>query len=183
MLKPKRVKKCKGCGDEFTAFQTTQKACSITCALDIGKSSIKKDIAKKTRKDKRQFLDSDIKHVDKKAQQAFNEYIRLRDKGCISCEAEEGSRQFHAGHYKTVGAHRNLRFNEDNCHKQCSICNNHLSGNLINYRKNLISKIGIDRVKSLENYNEPVKYTIDELKHIIKKYRALSKQIKESNID
>ena len=38
------------------------------------------------------------------------------------------------------GAMPSLRFNTHNVHKQCSACNNHLSGNMIEYRINLIAK-------------------------------------------
>jgi hypothetical protein len=40
-------------------------------------------------------------------------------------------------------------FDEDNCHKQCSACNNHLSGNLTAYRPALIAKIGQARFDAL----------------------------------
>jgi hypothetical protein len=89
----------------------------------------------------------------KEAQREFNKFIRLRDAElpCVSC-LRNHSGQYQAGHYKTVGAHPELRFNEDNCHKQCAPCNNHLSGNIAHYRPNLIDIIGQSRVDALD-YN------------------------------
>lgn len=98
-----------------------------------------------------------------KLQTIFNKYIRLRDKNdpCISCG--EANRTFHAGHYVAVGAKYGLRFNEDNVHKQCSRCNTFLHGNLINYRKNLIKKIGVDRVEALENFVDSEKMLVSQI--------------------
>ncbi|MDG6786005.1 recombination protein NinG, partial [Glaesserella parasuis] len=71
-----------------------------------------------------------------------------------------------------------LRFNEDNVHKQCSACNNHLSGNITEYRINLVRKIGVERVEALESYHPPVKWSIEDCKEIIKTYRAKIKELK-----
>ena len=110
----------------------------------------------------------------------FNQFIRARDgEKCISC-GTIAKRQYHAGHYLTRGARPELAFNEDNCHAQCSICNNHLSGNLAQYRINLINKMGIERVETLENTRQVRKYTIDDYKEIIETYKEKLKTL--SNI-
>ena len=57
-------------------------------------------------------------------------------------------------------------------------CNAHLSGNLIDYRIHLISKIGLERVEWLEGSHEPKRYRIDDLKEIDKEYRELAKNLK-----
>ena len=113
-------------------------------------------------------------------QTIFNQYIRLRDEKdvCISCgRAHDG--QWHAGHYLSVGARPNLRYDENNVHKQCSVCNNHLSGNLINYRINLIEKIGLEEVVRLECDHEPKHYTIDDIEAMKKYYRAKIRELKK----
>tara|TARA_Y100000782_G_scaffold86140_1_gene93531 strand:+ start:96 stop:662 length:567 start_codon:yes stop_codon:yes gene_type:complete len=106
------------------------------------------------------------------AQSEFNKYIRLRDakEPCISC-GRFHTGQYHAGHYLTVGAKPELRFEEDNCHKQCAPCNNHLSGNLVLYRVNLINKIGLERVEWLEGPHELPNWTIEQIQEIKKHYR------------
>lgn len=54
-----------------------------------------------------------------------------------------------AGHYyPTTKSY--TRFNENNVHGQCVRCNHYLSANLTEYRKHLITKIGIDEVYKLD---------------------------------
>lgn len=111
----------------------------------------------------------------KELQAVFNKFIRLRDAGlpCISCgHPNDGSRQFHASHYKSVGGNPALRFDEANCHSACSICNNWLSGNLIPYRAELIKKIGQSEVDRLEGKQEPLKLTVEQIQGLIKEYKA-----------
>jgi len=92
--------------------------------------------------------------------------VRLRDSGpCISCQRHHDG-QYHAGHYRSVGAMPSLRFNTWNIHKQCSACNNHLSGNMIDYRINLIGKIGQARVDWLEGPQETKSMDIVYLRRI-----------------
>jgi len=115
------------------------------------------------------------------AQTVFNQFIRKRDENelCASCGRNHQG-QWHAGHYLSVGARPELRFNEYNVHKQCAPCNNHLSGNVVNYRKRLVDKIGQDKLHWLEGHHDPKHYTIDDIKEIISTYKA---KIKELTID
>ncbi|HFU0230446.1 TPA: recombination protein NinG, partial [Vibrio parahaemolyticus] len=68
-----------------------------------------------------------------KAQEQFNRFIVLRDNGkpCASCGRYLS---LCAGHYRSVGAAPELRFNEDNVHGQCYECNGNKSGNAKEYR-------------------------------------------------
>jgi len=116
----------------------------------------------------------------KDTQQAFNAWVRARDAAlpCVSCgRRHEG--QYHAGHYRTVGANPELRFEPLNAWKQCAPCNNHLSGNLVNYRISLLQKIGEEKVAWLEGPHEAKKYTVDELKAMTADYRAKTKELKK----
>ena len=113
-----------------------------------------------------------------KAQERFNEYIRLRDKdnGCISCLK---GRVENAGHYMSAGHHTALRYNEDNVHGQCIQCNMYLSANLINYRKNLVRKIGVQKVEMLEGVKRAAhNWDRLELITIIKIYSQKVKELK-----
>jgi hypothetical protein len=114
-----------------------------------------------------------------RAQAIFNKYIRLRDakEPCISCGYAGANRQWHAGHYRPQGRNGALRFSELNCHKQCSICNNHFSGNLVKYRESLTKKIGVEMVSELETNNQTKKWSIEELQEIIAKYKAKIKKL------
>jgi hypothetical protein len=115
----------------------------------------------------------------REAQAAFNRYIRLRDhdKPCISCGRQHQG-QWHAGHYRSVGACPELRFEELNVHKQCAPCNDHLSGNIVEYRRGLIERIGIDRVEWLEGNHAAKKYTIEEIRAIKAEYTRKAKDVR-----
>lgn len=121
-----------------------------------------------------------LSYFIKQAQQAFNDFIRYRDRHlpCISCNRyHEG--QYHAGHFRTTGANPELRFDEDNCHKQCAPCNNHLSGNLIAYRPALIAKIGQARFDALMGPHELPKWKREDYIRIRDEYRAKLKAMKQ----
>jgi len=90
-----------------------------------------------------------IPKLKEKATLKFNEFIRKRDKDytCISCN----SKVEQAGHFYSGGHYPALKFNPDNVNGQCVRCNYFLSGNLNEYRKNLIVKIGIEAVEELDS--------------------------------
>ena len=175
-LKPARQKKCKSCKVTFKPFLSTASVCSIECAVTMAKANTAK-IIKKDIKARKQALKS-LGELHKEAQPEFNKYIRLRDKGkpCISCQRHHTG-QIHAGHYRSVGAAAELRYDENNVHAQCAPCNNHLSGNAIDYRINLINKIGIDQVEQLEGPQEPRRYRRDDIIAIKAKYKAKVKEL------
>lgn len=177
---PPRQKKCKVCREGFRPFSSTQVACSLPCALSLASAASAKARKAET-KAARERLKTRGDYL-KECQQAFNAWIRERDHAepCISCQRHHTG-QYHAGHYLTVGAHPELRFHADNCHKQCAPCNNHLSGNIVEYRKGLLAKIGPERLDWLEGKHEPVKYTIDEIKEMTKHFRAEAKRLKLHN--
>ena len=130
-----------------------------------------KIIERKRHQARKEKIKTKAQHL-KDAQAEFNKFIRLRDadQPCISC-GRFHSGKYDAGHYRTTGANPELRFNEDNCHRQCVPCNQHLSGNLINYRINLIEKIGIERVERLEGPHKLPNWTIEQIQEIRKHYR------------
>ena len=167
-----RMRKCKapGCGEKFRPVRPLQVACSSDCAYAVGMQvRLKQDKAKdKERREKLMTL-SDWR---KRAQAAFNAYIRARDADwpCISCRRFSGA--FDAGHYLSTGARPELRFDEANCHKQCVQCNQHLHGNLALYRLALIRRIGQEELDRLEGPNPPRHDTADSLKALAAHYRA-----------
>ena len=158
---------CAVCGEQYQKFNSLQKWCSPSCGLEL----LKRKQAQKARRDhlslKRKVRAEDRRYQLRKAQEAFNAYIRYRDKDkpCISCDRHHQG-QYHAGHYRSVGAHPELRFNELGCHKQCAPCNNHKSGNIVEYRINLKERIGEDNLNWLEGPHEPQKWTLEEIREI-----------------
>ena len=176
-----KLTKCKmkadGCKGEYKKWSTSQKTCeNPDCALEL----VKLDKAKKARK---VYLSEKIRLKSRRewlqdAQKFFNAWVRKRDEGkpCISCGRMHKG-QMQAGHYLSVGAHPALRYAEDNCHSQCVPCNDHLSGNIVRYRPNLIIKIGIDRVEELEGPHDPKQYSIPDLVEIRRVYKLKLKEL------
>lgn len=56
-----------------------------------------------------------------------------------------------AGHFFKAELYSSVRFNENNIHLQCEHCNCFEEGNLTQYESNLITKIGIEAYKELED--------------------------------
>lgn len=179
LQKPIKPKKCKICKLKFTPERPLQQVCGFECAIHLLKDNKVKKVKKEV-KEAKQKLKSRSDWL-KETQVIFNKYIRLRDQddGCISCGSKSAS-AYHAGHYRSIGSAGHLRFNEQNCHRQCAACNTHLSGNLIRYRLGLIRKIGIQSVEALESNNDTIKIGIEEIK-LLKKH--FSDKIKALNLD
>ena len=174
-----KPKKCRICKAYFTPQKPLQLVCQWKCAIEFANNQKIKKIKKEVKEAKLKLKSRSDWLKD--TQVVFNKYIRLRDQddGCISCGSKSAS-AYHAGHYRSIGSAGHLRFNEQNCHRQCAACNTHLSGNLIRYRLGLIRKIGIFAVEALESDNDTVKLTIDEIKAIKKLF---SDKIKAYNLN
>ena len=183
-----KQRKCKACHHPFTPARSTQTACGIDCAMQLAHEkkvklaecdrldNVRKDRARKEKLKSRPEL-------AREAQAAFNAWVRLRDadKPCISCgRHHEG--QYHAGHYLSVGARPELRYEPINVWKQCAPCNTHLSGNAVLFRQALVREIGQDKVDWLEGQHPAKKYAADELKAIRDEYRAKARKLKREAV-
>ncbi|WP_369464019.1 recombination protein NinG [Citrobacter braakii] len=193
---PRRKCANKECRQWFHPVRDTQTVCGYECATAVGKAQTAKSRAEAQRVEKKRRLEEKkesrdrqakkrlevkpLSYFAKQAQQAFNEFIRYRDRHqpCISCGRYHDG-QYHAGHFRTTGANPELRFNEDNCHRQCAPCNNHLSGNLTAYRPALIAKIGQARFDALMGPHELPKWKRDDYIRIRDDYRAKLKELKQ----
>lgn len=186
------------CGKEFQPDRMGQKACGWPCAAAIARLKTERRAKSLIKAEKRaQAVWKREKKLQmmtrsdwtKKAQFAFNRYIRERDrtKPCICCGQPLGDQRYggayDAGHYRSVGSARHMRFIEDNVHAQRKYCNDKLGGNHVMYRKGLIERIGLARVEALEADQSVRKYTIEDLIGIYnlynKKYKDLLKETKE----
>ena len=183
-----RRKRCPECRVMFVPSRSSQAVCGeIECAIAHGKSEkgqtkARKAIADVGRKELRaakERVKSKGQYM-REAQAAFNAWVRLRDAElpCISCGRHHQGK-YDAGHYRTVKSNPALRFEPLNCHKQCVPCNQHLSGNIVNYRMSLVLRIGQDKVDWLEGPHEPKRYTIEDLKAITAEYRAKTRELKK----
>lgn len=171
-------RKCVTCKEKFTPKNNTQLCCVPSCAVEYIKKqkiktwkSEKKEIKKilETKSDKLNLL-----------QKVFNTFIRMRDKdkNCISCNKKLIGK-FDAGHFFSVGAYPNLRFNENNVFGQCVHCNRDKHGNVKEYDLNL------QKILSEEEYNQllidrhkPLKLSIDQVEELIIIYKQKTKELK-----
>ena len=169
--------RCKNCKDKFVPKTFLQKYCTKEECLRVFVEKTKEQQWKKTKAKAKLDLMT-LSDYLKLAQQVFNKFIRLRDKGnvCISCQKKINGVE-HASHFLSAGGHSIVRFHEDNVWTSCYKCNVMLSGNQVEYRKALIDKIGSERVEWLENNgSKEKKWTKEELKEIMQKYKNKIKE-------
>ena len=118
--------------------------------------------------------------LKKRLQTVFNAYIRKRDSGkpCISCLQHK--EEMDAGHFFPVKGYEGLRYDEDNVHGECARCNRFDDSHLIFYAENLKVRIGLRKFKGLkeraaEYKANGKKWSVPELKELIKKYNGKSR--------
>lgn len=181
MIQKIRPRKCKICNEVFTPNKPLVPVCSPKCAIDYSKKLIE-NVAKKEKKVKKEKLKT-LSNLEAEAKKSFQKFIRYRDKdlACISCN-NSNTTDWAGGHFFNAGTYSGLIFDERNCHKQCNThCNKHLSGNLLEYRKGLVKRYGINFVETLESESDSkrnYKYTREELRELKEKYDLKCKQIK-----
>ena len=173
-----KKKKCKICKLEFEPLRPLQMVCGYKCANEYTKQQKQKQWNKEKKVLKEKLMTK--KDYLNLAQKVFNTYIRLRDKNknCISCDKPLVGK-FDAGHFFSVGAYPNLRFNENNVFGQCVHCNRDKHGNIKEYDLRLQKLLSdTEYQKLLEDRNKPLKLDIEEVKELIKLYRKKIKELK-----
>ena len=179
---------CKVCRCQYVKARPLQKVCGLECAKTeaamVGEAKKAKEAAQERRQTREKLKAMETyPQLVKKAQTAFNAFIRARDAGklCISCNTRlpEGGvgGGFDCGHYRSVGSAPHMRFVEDNAHGQCKKCNMYMSGNHTEYRKGLIERIGIRSVELIEADNTLRKYTKEALIEMAKHYREQARKM------
>lgn len=197
-----KKKRCKCCGDYGEAAEGVQTpkgwfidySHAIKHSIELSRKRTERLLVKAVRaqaeeaknaakRDRERRMEvKPLSYLMRRAQSAFNAWVRARDAGqpCISCgRFHQG--QNHAGHYLPAGSNPELRFEPDNCHLQCAPCNSHLSGNLSKYRPSLIAKIGLERVEWLEGPHEPKRYRKEDYQAIEAEYKAKLKDIQRDS--
>lgn len=178
-----RLKTCKICKAKFTQDRPLQSVCNYQCAIELAnqrKDKLERTTKAAVRRSDKERLKTRAGHL-REAQAAFNKWVRLvkdKDQPCISCGTQKPDIQYHASHYRSVGACPELRFEPLNVWKSCSKCNKWLSGNLIPYREALKAK-GVD-LEWLEGPHPPLKLSIDDIKAIKSTYTSNLKALKAS---
>lgn len=175
------MKKCKNCSEPFTPMRSTlERYCQKDECLRVFVTETKEKEWKKRKAKKKEELMTMQDYV-KIAQQVFNKYINLRDKGkpCISCGKHITGR-VNASHYFNANNHWSVRFDEYNVHSSCIECNQHKHGNLIEYTLRLPERIGQEMFDDLiRRKNQTRKYSIEELKEIIATYKQKIKEYED----
>jgi len=195
--KPPKARKCavKSCRKQFMPDKPFVVWCSEDCGAEIAQVKLAKAkaaqsaAAKRAKKAERagdrvkaEALKT-LPELLREAQREFNRFVRFRDRlggfPCISSgrALDWSGNATDAGHYRSVGAAGHLRFNEDNVHAQSKHDNQYKAGNVVEYRINLIARIGLERVEALENNNAVHKWTKDEVRGIRDTYRAKANQL------
>lgn len=191
-------RECKHCGDYFP-WETGIKVpagffCSHDHAIEFARLK-QQQKAKKDAKDRKRIQSMTVRGLNRKTlswqhkrtQKAFNRMRVLQElhyyqsQGlepvCISCQKPLGNDQWCCGHYKTVGAHPELRYDPFNTHLQHNRnCNMGLSGDVKNYAFGLVERHGKDRAAEIYDYlnrdHGPAKYTCDQLEEMRKVFNA-----------
>jgi len=166
---------CSSCRYEF--YMTDERG-----KIEFAKRKLKVSTVREKafKSDLRQKLKT-LSEYESEAKKSFQKYIRLRDEhlNCISCGTPK-AKTWHGSHFYSANLYSGLIFNENNVHKSCDYCNIFLHGNLLEYRKGLIERYGINFVTELENLsaeNRIYKYTKSELIEIKKKYDLKIKEL------
>lgn len=191
-----KLSKCrnKACSNTFQKRSMSHIACGPDCAQVLAeqKRLKAKRIADRAerRRDKERLLEfRTIYQLKAAAQKEFNAFIRERDRNepCICCglpldygAAVLTGGKYDAGHYRSTGSADHLRYNEDNCHAQRKVCNQHGAGRHVAYRIGLIQRIGLARVEAVENDNATLKWTREHLLEIIERYRRKTAELKKA---
>ncbi len=171
--------RCLCCKDKFKPKYFLQKYCMEK--NECIKAFVESNREKKWKQEKAELKEKlkTLGEYEKEARIVFQKWIRMRDtmQPCISCGTFD-SPQFDAGHFYSANQFSGMIFNEDNVHKQCSYCNDYLSGNILAYREGLIKRYGLEFVERLERQKDSgrnYKYTKPELIEIKNKYKQLLK--------
>lgn len=187
-----KPKACKVCRQKFLPRSPMAVACSIDCAVEHSKRVTAAQKVKAQRHERAQdkARKESLKTYPQlvaECQKAFNDVVRYRDMlagyPCISSNRplDWSGNAVDAGHYRSTGSAPHLRFNFDNCHAQSKHDNQWKSGNAVDYRINLIKRIGIERVEALESDNNPRKWTHDELRSMTTEFRQMLRDMKKEN--
>ena len=173
--KPNRCKHCKVRMPEDKARHVLHDECKDAWIADYRKRQDQKKTREQRAKAKVERAETKrrkeaIKPRAKwlaECQVIVNKIVRLRDAnlGCCSCDrGPDWGGQWHASHLRSTGAASAVRFNLWNIHKGCSICYNHLSGNVAEYLPRVRARIGDEKVDWLYTQNQVVTHDVEYLK-------------------
>ena len=98
---------------------------------------------------------------------------------CISCRKMLPLGEAQVGHYISR-RYESVRWDLRNINLQCPSCNKWHSGNLVEYRKALISMYGEKEVLKMEAfYRQSPGYSVFDLEQLVKEYQGILSEYKQ----
>jgi hypothetical protein len=174
--------RCRSCSEKFEQKRFLQKFCDKKeCQIEERTQLALKNLAgikKQKKKDlavrKKELLTKG--DYIKILQQLVNRFVRNRDGSyCISCDKPIKGKT-DAGHLFSVGNYPSVRFDIRNINSQCISCNQFNGGSILEYRENLIKKIGQEQFNELDKLAHQNRiFDIEEIKEMIEVYKNLNK--------
>jgi hypothetical protein len=183
-MKPKLCKICKA---QYTPVKPLQVVCSPLCSIEYSKIHLPKvkitEANQKRKENKAKLKDLENLSYWKKILQAqVNLIVRLIDKGCNCISSGRPYKDTdECGHMASRGSNPALQFNLFNMYSQSVHDNQHLSGNLLEYRDNL------EKFELYELYLEQkrkytkLKITKEEIKEAIHNAKSVILELKMLN--
>lgn len=204
MTAPARKRKCRYCGE----YRRTDRGeiinggfyCNTGHAIRYAQENAAKARAKQqnierrafkaeTRKRRAKLNENNHKWQTAETQRAFNEFIRLLDAGqpCISCGRARCGHTWDCGHFLTVAAHPELRFDPRNAFLQGSTCNRPTENGRgknpaqirIDFEQGIIRRCGMGHLVWLNSHHPAKHYTCPELADLRAMFRAESSRLKK----
>jgi len=123
------------------------------------------------------------KQIIKKLDKIFSQYIRISQSDeqgigtCVSCGKQAPWKELQCGHYFNRSK-LHTRWDEDNCHIQCKVCNVFKKGNYPAYAKYMYDSYDKEFMEFLEQRSNCTdKIPTTDLEELIKSYKHLVKEI------
>jgi len=185
-MKPKLCKICKA---QYTPVKPLQVVCSPICSIEYSKihlPKVKMTEANNKRKENKAKLKEleNLSYWKKILQAQVNLIVRLIDKGCNCISSNRPYKDTdECGHMASRGSNPALQFNLFNMYSQSVHDNQHLSGNLLEYRDNL-EKLGLydlyleqkQKYQTLKISKEEIKEAIQNAKSVILELKMLNQE-------
>jgi len=183
-MKPKLCKICKG---RYTPVKPLQVVCSPICSIEYSKihlPKVKMTEANNKRKENKAKLKEleNLSYWKKILQAQVNLIVRLIDKCCNCISSNRPYKDTdECGHFASRGSNPALQFNLFNMYSQSVHDNQHLSGNLLEYRDNL-EKLGLYEkyIEQKQKY-QTLKISKEEIKEAIFNAKSVILELKMKN--
>lgn len=187
-----KTKPCKHCGERFDPEDMYRPPAGLFCTVGHAlayarkKEEAKREKQRKADRKVQRKADTEKRKAlmtrsqwYKRLERLVNQYVRWRDRDepCCTCGTTNPAIKYDAGHFYTVAARSDIRFELTNIHKQCSRnCNQYGAGMRNEYEKFIARKYGAAHVDFLKIRQRPLHEVFPSWQDIeaeIIRYRAL----------